>query len=600
MELQEGLLVLFQAAKGRRHKHYKRVVEKAEKYMALATGEGMDRLLKKFARRESDELFKQRVEITTHITQCVVGNIQAIYNKLPRSRYTRNLYHTGARSAEQGADLDFIASNFWGKKSLDDWFAIRYMELNEVDPNAWCVIEFEETDGREYARPYPFEACSAHAVDFMYRNHILEYLTIRHEVQIVENNNLVNRQKLTLYIANQTVILQPIPKAGVARKKEGEVHVQQGNEAAVKKIVWLDELPYELVEPIPHNLGGVSAFVIGHIRDLYTGGETYVSNFERAIPFLEKSLKINSEADLTKSLAAFPLTLRYADPCESPGCQGGYLSEGSRCETCHGTGVKRPTSVQEELVFSLPKRATPDDIIDLDKLWIWKSPPVEMLRYQDEVVDALTRRAVEIVFNSDMYSKQEVASTATGKRLDLENTYDTLYTMGIDYAQKWTFSILTIAKITELDIGLVALMRFPRDFKLKSVDELLAEYQAATTSGAGPEVRQAIEENMVQTLLIDDPVEVVRYEVKSMFNPFRGMTENEIGIALNSSYTPTRYKVQYLNLGSIFDEIEQEQSDANRNFYEMPYRMQKELISAKVLLLTEESQISAPIILNRI
>lgn len=595
MTLQQALPLLFAAAKGHRHAHYERVKSKAAKYMALATGEGMDALLRKFARRESDQLFKQRVEITQHITQSVVGNIMAIYNKLPRSRYSQSVYHTDKAGDRKTVELTDVMAQFWGNKTLDDWFATRYMELNAVDPNAWCVLEFEPTDGREYALPYPFEVSSAQAIDFAYFNQTLQYLIVRQDLKIIDGKNAVDRQKLTMYLANETIILQPIPRtAAPAKRKDGElIQLTERNEAGEVVdgpiIVWLNDVPYTLLLPIPHMLGAVPAFRIGYQRDLYTGGATYVSTFDKAIPFLEKTLKINSESDLTKSLAAFPLTLRYADPCEAPGCQGGYMSEGGKCDACHGTGVKRPTSVQEEMVFSLPLRAKPEEILDLDKLWIWKAPPTDLLKYQDEVVDALSCRAVEMVFNSDIYTRQEVADTATGKRLSLENTYDVLYTMGLDYSEKWTFCVFSIAKITELETGLVVMMKFPRDFQMKTVDELLDEYGKAVTSGAGPQVRQGIEEAMVQTILVDDPVELRRYEVKNQFNPFSGMTENEIMVALNSSYTPTRYKVQYINLGNIFSDLEAEQAQAGINFYGLTYERQKALVDDKVAALMLES-----------
>jgi len=602
MTVPQALPFLFAAAKGHRHKYYDRTVAKATKYMALATGEGMDAMLRKFARRESEELFKQRKEITQHITQSVVGNIMAIYNKLPRSRYTQNVYHTGKESSGDTKELIDIMGQFWGNKSLDDWFATRYMELNSVDPNAWCVLEFEPTDGKDYARPYPFEVSAAQAVDFGITNQVLDYLIVKHDMTVMENKTAVPSQKLTLYLANETVVLLPIPRnQAPLKRKDGELIVtsetnEQGEQVPGMTYVWLNERPYVLLFPTPHNLDAVPAFRIGFQRDLYTGGATYVSCFDKAVPFLEKSLKINSEADLTKSLAAFPLTLRYADPCEAPGCQNGYMSEGGKCESCHGTGVKRPTSVQEEMVFQLPLRSKPEDVLDLDKLWIWKSPPIDLLKYQDEVVDALSRRAVEIVFNSDIYTRQEVADTATGKRLSLENTYDTLYTMGLDYAEKWRFSVVSIAKITELDTDLIVSMRFPRDFAMKDVGELLDEYAKATTSGAGPEVRQGLEEAMVSVMLVDDPAEYRRFEVKSLWNPFRGMTESEISIALNTSYTPTRLKVQYLNLGNIFDSIEAEQAEKGLNFYVLTYTKQKELIDAKVMALMLETASTAPIL----
>lgn len=599
MDVPQGLPILFEVAAGYRHKHYTRTVVKAAKYLALTTGEGMDALLKQFARRESPELFKQRVDITQHITSAVVSNIMAIFNKLPRANHSQDLYHVGEADTKKTDTLKAIMGKFWGNASLDHWFATRYMELNAVDPNAWCVLEFEPTDGREYAQPYPFEVPSAQAADFGITNNVVEYLIVDTPMSVMDGDRQTPRNKYTMYLKNETVVIVPLPIKGTPKGKDRQPTTimgkdENGEPVEVAVIVWVDKLPYSLHFHFPHNAGQVPAFRIGHKRDLWTGGQTFTSCFSAAEPFLEKSLKINSEADLAKSLAAFPLTLRYSDPCDSNDCDKGYTREGTKCMVCKGTGHRRPTSVAEELVFEMPRAARAEDIIDLEKLWVWKMPPVELLKYQDEVVDALTRRAVEIVFNSDVHTRQEVQDTATGKRLSLENTYDTLYTNGLDYAQKWEFSVYTIAAITELEVGLVAAMRFPKDFQLKSVTELLAELAAATTSGAGVQVRQSIEEKIVSAMLVDDPEEMRRYNTKALFNPFRGMTDGEIAIALNTDYTPKRLKVQYLNLGYIFDEVEAEQSELKKDFFAMAYKLQKAIIDAKVQALILEATPEVP------
>lgn len=599
MNVPQGLPILFEVAAGYRHKHHSRTVNKANKYLALTTGEGMDELLKQFARRESPELFKQRVDITQHITSSVVSNIMAIFNKLPRANYSQDLYHVGETDTKKTDTLKGIIGKFWGNTSLDDWFATRYMELNAVDPNAWCVLEFEATDGREYAQTYPFEVSSAQAADFGIVNNVVEYLIVDTPMSVLDGDTQTPRNKYTMYLKNETVVIIPLPTKGTPKGKDRQPATimgkdENGEPIEVAVIVWIDKLPYSLHFHFPHNAGQVPAFRIGYKRDLWTGGQTFVSCFSAAEPMLEKSLKINSEADLAKSLAAFPLTLRYADPCKANDCDSGFTRAGDKCHVCHGTGHHRPTSVAEELVFEMPRAARAEDIIDLEKLWVWKMPPVELLKYQDEVVDNLTRRAVEIVFNSDVHTRQEVQDTATGKRLSLENTYDTLYTNGLDYAQKWEFCVYTIAAITELDKGLVAAMRFPKDFQLKDTTELLAELAAATTSGAGPQVRQSIEERIVSAMLVDDPEEMRRYNTKALFNPFRGMTDGEIAIALNTDYTPRRLKVQYLNLGYIFDEVEAEQNDLKKDFFAMTYKFQKALIDAKVQALIAEATPEAP------
>lgn len=581
MTLQEGQQRLFEVVHGDlRHPHYKRVTEKADLYMALVTGEGLSKYLHKFARRESEDLFNQRVEITQHITPCITKNILDVFYKVPRARYSTTLGY-GQQSPENDrrrAELQEVMSKFWGPRSLSKWFQSRYLELNATDPNTFVVIEFEGTDGAKLAQPYPFELSSYDAIDFQYTNMRLDYLIARQAVEIDDNGHKSARERFTMYLDMDTVILTPIPHTGTPKKENGAPFEWMG-----AQIVWLNEKPYSIFVPLSHKIGRVPAFRVGYNRDLYTAGQTYVAPYESAVPLLKKTLKINSEHDLAMTLTAHPYPIRYADSCDD--CSRGSLPDGSTCHTCHGTGKKSITSGQEELVLDLPTHK--DDLIDLTKLLVFVTPPIDVLKFQEEAIDKISRAAKATVFNSDVFSQQQIQETATGKNIALQNVYDTLYTMAEDYADKWAFSVHIIASIISRDEGLVAIMKFPRDFKMKDLREMFDDLKAATDSGAGPEVLRAIQAQIVATVMVDDPIEMQRYVVRERINPFTGLAKEEILVAINSEFTPKRVKVLYLNMGTIFDMIEETEG---MKFYELSPQKQRERVGVEVeKLLTEIS-----------
>ena len=98
MTQQQGIDRLFEVVhKDLRHPYYNRVTEKADLYMALVTGEGLDDYLEQFARRESKELFEQRVTITQHITPPILKNILDVFQKVPRARYAKTVGHKTVR-----------------------------------------------------------------------------------------------------------------------------------------------------------------------------------------------------------------------------------------------------------------------------------------------------------------------------------------------------------------------------------------------------------------------------------------------------------------------------------------------------------------------
>ena len=74
------------------HKWYNRTVDKARDYTMMVTGEGMNRALKQFVRREDEVSFKQRVDITQHITSSILKSISDVQKKVPRSNPLNDRY----------------------------------------------------------------------------------------------------------------------------------------------------------------------------------------------------------------------------------------------------------------------------------------------------------------------------------------------------------------------------------------------------------------------------------------------------------------------------------------------------------------------------
>ncbi len=141
--IQALLLLLKIISDDSTHKNYKRVTDLADKYYAYVTGDGLDEELRQFAKRESEEDFDQRVLITKHIIPSVVSNLTAPERKVPRSNGMVRTLTYGEDEKDQAKDLEQILSKFWGDKSFDNWMATRWLELNDIDPNAFVVFEWE-------------------------------------------------------------------------------------------------------------------------------------------------------------------------------------------------------------------------------------------------------------------------------------------------------------------------------------------------------------------------------------------------------------------------------------------------------------------------
>lgn len=570
--------------KNYRHEWYFRTVELATLYRKLYTGDGMDTLLKQVIKKEDEAAFSQRVKLTSHIVAPVVQNIMSVFYKVPRANYRRVLMHKqdaeNVDLSQKTAILEQIISVFWGWRSLDNYVQTRWLELNATDPNAFVVTEFKPFDNRkERAQPYPFEVYSSQAVDYEYSNNVLQHLITKTEIVMpVRNNNADKKgEKYTVYLENETFTLTQIPSdtSGVPVTKKDEFIFQDGG-----GFLLTGDKTFVLTFYPAHNAEKVPAKQVGYKRDPFTNGNTYVAPYESAVPRLMKSIKVNSELDLTMTGQVFPHRLQYMPKCHAPGCVDGFTVNNEVCPVCNGTGHASISSAQDVIYIKLPKNS--EDLLDLDKLLVFKSPAVDIVTFQKEYLEFLEKACKADVFNSDIFTRSEVAETATGKTLDLQNVYDTLYNCSLGYAEFWEFLVKMTAEFTDLDGGLVAYIVFSKDFKLKGITELLSDLEAANRAGASIDVREAIQSDMMSIIYADNPEGLRKVEARKRHNPFASMSAEQVNMALASSNVPNKLKSKYLLMSAIFADVEQEAQEEGLNFYEIAFTEQKKRIDAKL------------------
>lgn len=595
MDFAEALQLLIKLIKdgdAAYHPHYKRTVKLADEYTALITGEGLNKMLKKHATRESPELFQQRKDLTEHITVSVCKNLMDVLFKVPRSNALKRVvtYDQADEKANQLIELNKILGSFWGEDELDKYFATRFIQLMCIDPNAFVVVEFKPFDyQRERAKPYPFEVFSEDAIHYRYENKVLQHLAVKTKFGIpvadgfgfdgLAKTRIEDGERFTLYLPNESIVLQEINEDSESIKdakifQEETIFTNSLGERFIK----IGKRYFRLITPKAHNAGRVPAFKVGYVPDLTIKAGGYALNpFWAAVPYLKKTLKVNSELDLTMSNSAFPLPVRYAAPCTAQSCKGGTLPNGGQCGRCKGSGFEpKPTSVQEEILIALPK--DPADMIDLDKILAFKAPPVEILKFQAEYVEELTRKAKQIVFNSDVFSRKEIAETATGKNIDLQNVYDALFPLAEKYSSVWVEAVKLCANFSDLKKGLIVSLSFGKDFKLKSLEDLIADLERANNSGASSELIRQINQDIIAIIHENRPIERRRYEIIEGFNPFSGKSSEEIISFISMGLVPRKYAILYANFGVIFDELELSYGRNGKNFYDLKPYEQKDAI----------------------
>lgn len=604
-ELIEKLIL---AANGVRHKHYQHTVKKHTLYMQLIAGVGIDKLLRKFVRREDEVLFKQRVELTQHITKSICRSLLGVWNKIPRSPSGRRvLTYEGSTGVESKVkDLEGRLAKFWGAHTFDQYLAVRARELQAVDPNAFLVYEFGAFDHRkELLQPHPFEVLSANAVDFKYTNGILKFLTVKgaHTFDLEEQAEGIPKvpgvavktqkqkvgHKFTIYGQKETAQLLEVDERFVDLSQFSEdLTVYRASYkgplvngySKVMRFVKIKDKVYTVKTFTPHNLGEVPAMRVGYLRDLETQGESFVNELDAVEPYLLKSITVNSHLDIVAALIAFPQRVRFGVVCKAIECNKGYNADDSKCTNCNGAGIEPMTpSTQDDVVFPMPQDI--EDMPSLKDVIHHVHPEVAIIKWQDEYCDKLVSTARRMLFNTDVFDRKQIADTATGKHLDMSNVYDTLYPYAMHHSRMFVHGVRVCAGLMDRAKGLVVSYTYGKDFKLKTLDSLISDLSA--TNGLGNSaLSKSLNDDIALILYSDQPLELQRYRARQMFNPFEGKSEKEVMLLMASDFTPLAHKVLWANLGNIFDAIEIEQAKQKIDFYQLNHTVQREIINEKV------------------
>ena len=491
-----------------KHQDYERVTELADKYYKMKTGDDITDLLVKIVTRETEEEFEQRENISKSVVPSILNSTQLPFQKAVRKQpLLREILYKGSDNKKE---LELILGKYWGEKSIEEYLEYSIIDYNYIDPNAFLITEFEAFNSDiEKAKPYPFVATSEDAIMFEFKNEILQYLIVRLPIKFMEKETERDGSKFTMYLGPDTIKLTQVATDYTIQSGETVIKIKE------------DFYLYQEFEP---KASKVPAQRFGYLRDPETKGRTFVSVFHCIILLLEKLMKSDSELDLSTAMTAFPQRFAYVDKCSNPDCAGGNLLDGKTiCGTCNGTGMQPLHSgVKDVVTLALPRN--PAEMIDLEKMLVYKAPPVELLTFSKDYIDYLRVLVHTMMFNNEIATRSETATavTATEMNFGTDNMNDTLYPFARNYSSLWEFVVQDVATFTDLGEGLTLHHEFPNDFKMKGILELATELKAFKDAGASTSTISAVEDDINEILYSDRPGDLKKIQVKSQMNPFRG------------------------------------------------------------------------------
>jgi len=512
---------------GKRHKNYDRSVKLAKLYFTIITGEGMDEMLTEVVGIETPELFVQRKRITKHITKTVANNLISPQYKVPRANNIQRVIRYD--NQVQTNKLNGFINNFYGGKSVDAFMNEEYLRLNNLDPNSFMIINWSND-----VTPYPVIYSAEEVLDISYDRHVLDYVICKGQTKYTGKTV----DHWIGFFTNGSMTVE---------KWDKDIH--KG-----KLITKIGDLEYYITET-SHGLNYIPGKIMGQKKDDVTRGILKISQIDNAMPIFEKMIKPNSELDLTMALLCFPKEISFGIPCNNKDCNKGYLPSGDVCPDCKGTGLQSATSAQHTIKVAIPNRGN-SDIPDLHNFIVQITPSIDTPKFQHEYIKDLTAQSYEAVYNSQIYSRKEIAETATGKNIELQNIYDSLYPLAADgYAPTWEFIVKTIADIYSMTEGLTVMYKFSRDFKMKGITEILTDIKLVHDGGADSFVKRECEKDLARIFYADKPDAYNKFLTMEEFFPFNGKTEAEIQYLLTVDFIPKEQKILYANYGWIFDDL---------------------------------------------
>lgn len=613
--LKEGIL------KKRYHQDYDRVNKLSTEYLKLFTGEEISDMLQVYHKKTDPEMFEQVVSVYKTIMPEVANNLAKVFAKIFRSNRIFSSVESKSNTKAQTEIIEYAGAKFWSgdnSSGLDAYLASRWFHLQRFDPNAFIAIHLANVENvtKKTEKIFPVEYSCAEVMNFNYVNGVLDWLIIElpHKYRVKSGTSYVWKEgkRYIMYLDDDALQLTEVdPKERLTTASDEDAKAQlETDVTAVKTPEFIELKPTTtttnldgstgrvfLFETFNHKAGKVPAKRVGYDLDPSTNLRTCLSIFHAAVPRFKKELKAGSELDLAVALHLHPQKIQFADPCEgdtSKGmiCKDGKAPNGQVCSICHGSGMKSVSTSSQDIIFV--RRPRPEDQWpDLTKYVHYVKTDVEVIKFLYDLVNEITEKAKRAVFGSQALEKKTVDKTATEMDYSYDDVYDTLHPFGMSYSAFWVFSMDLISVFSENHPeDLIIYHRFPKDFKLKTLGELMEEAKVAKDSGLPQHIIDAINRDIAEILYSDDQDTLTKIKVKNRFYPFAGKSQAEISQIILQNKTTKFNQVLYVHFNEIFEGIDDE---IGENFYKMTYVKQKEIVKAKVddimKLIDEETQI---------
>ena len=594
------------------HEHYKRTVEVAEYCYKLNTGKYTEDQIVCYRPRETPAQKEQRFKIDFPKTKSFLAKLKSPLDEISRcdglvSSFEYESDEEGSKKAELKAKLDL-----YGEGGLQNYLDEEVKRIDCYDANSFIVTEIcEDQDGEKFH--YPIEVNSPYVWNYSIDKGCLQYLVVRTNAEFenvdstratladtaeqmtngtatkkdkkkVKKNQYFNTTTTyTIYGPNSAVTYTETPNDAKFKPTEldyanyGEELVTIGDTG---RNYLRNSFNYENTNKVP-------AVRVGFKKDAETGFETCVPFYWDVTFDLDKLINYNNEEVLAIAIHGILKTYNYVEECnhqkrsnnKSIRCVGGYYAGsndcpevGTKCSNCKGSGLKIHTTTQDAILLKLPAK---DDMIPLNQLVHYAQYPEYALKHLTEKRKEVESEIYNCLYGNNRFERSElVSATATEIKDGKTGTNNTLGRFGANISRLYKELAMISACLTNAAEGLTIAHKYPSDFKLETLPELIAMRKAANESGAPYEVIREIDLAILAKQCKDDKSTLELVKAKEKFLPFRSKSDQERAAIVLSLPEDDPNRVLYC----FHDEIIQRAVFENENFSKMPYDEKKQKI----------------------
>ncbi|RIV23618.1 hypothetical protein DYU11_11595 [Fibrisoma montanum] len=570
-----------------RHAGYTRTVDLRTAYMTIYTGQCWPDFLSRFTRREDEQAFKQRLDLTFQNLSSVASPVVKKFGQISRIQdLKKGLNFEGTTDRDQ-RDLTDVLDNFRAeglsrKGSLDDYLSQVYDTVSLYDPNAFIVLEFApfRADLGERARPYAVLYESPQVYNFRYTRGELDFLLVALEQSFkTTENKTLTLTDLILY-------------SGPFQVRYYQLHDDVDRIDIPDGENWVSDaaVPYRMAQFAPM-VEETPAVRLGDLPDAQTHGLTVVSRaFHSALDQFRELMNVKSRSDLVSWLHGFPRLTEYALPCPGEiengyrvGCnEGRHPTSGQKCRECGGTGFQAHRSEQDRIRFPLTQNMMASEMLKLSELSHTDKPDWETVNGFVELVEGIQSKIYLTIFSTDYQLKTSgqiaIAKTATEVAVTRDDINNTLLPYADQKSVVYKAIVRHTASLMNVSGEVKPLYEFPRDLKMASIGELQNDLKLARESNAPAFLIEQILDDIARKTYESDPTALHHYFIKKQHIPYFALTLEEFEYFDSTGRIPADMAVLWANSDIIFGELE----ISSPTFYDLPYAERDALVMEKV------------------